>query len=370
VGIVTGTLNDMARTWLAAWATLFMGWLVASRLAILIYQRHLAVHGALREAIALIVLDTVCASDKRALVERLSLKADVITSADRSLSDDSSFKAALTQIVSLAQGGAIGLVVLASNAGQSCGDNAEIINRLKTTPVQVALCDNYQHQEGSSPRLRIIAGFPMRLLVDHPLNRNDLLTKAIMDRVGAVVLLALASPLLAAVALAVLLETEGPIIFRQSRSGCCGKPFNVYKFRTMKHESSDALVHQTVRGDSRFTRIGALLRKTSLDELPQLWNVLVGQMSLVGPRPHADGLHSREREAKFLLDDYAQRQRVKPGLTGWAQVHGLRGAADTPEKLRLRIEMDLYYIEHWTIWLDLRIIARTPWAVLSTENAF
>ena len=187
---------------------------------------------------------------------------------------------------------------------------------------------------------------------------------------GAVLLLVLALPLLAAIPLAILSETGGPVIFQQRRNGWCGQLFTVYKFRTMRDTFGQCVLYQTQRGDPRCTRVGAFLRRTSLDELPQLWNVLRGDMSLVGPRPHADFLHARERADFGHVADYTQRQRVKPGLTGWAQVHGLRGAADTPEKLKRRVEFDRYYIENWSVWLDLRILARTPWAVFCRENAF
>ena len=194
--------------------------------------------------------------------------------------------------------------------------------------------------------------------------------KMLVDKLGAFLLLVLALPLLAAIALAILSETGGPILFQQRRTGWCGQLFTVYKFRTMRHVPGQHVLHQTQRGDPRCTGVGAFLRRTSLDELPQLWNVLLGDMSLVGPRPHADFMHARERADFGPAADYAQRQRVKPGLTGWAQVHGLRGAADTPEKLRQRVEFDRYYIDNWSLWLDLRILARTPWAVLRQENAF
>jgi lipopolysaccharide/colanic/teichoic acid biosynthesis glycosyltransferase len=144
----------------------------------------------------------------------------------------------------------------------------------------------------------------------------------------------------------------------------------VYKFRTMRYGPEVLLQCQTIRNDPRFTRVGAFLRRSSLDELPQLWNVVCGDMSLVGPRPHAEVFHMREPAAYAVVDEYAQRQRVKPGMTGWAQIHGLRGAMHTEEQLRRRIEFDLYYIDHWSIWLDIKILARTPCVVLAAENAY
>jgi lipopolysaccharide/colanic/teichoic acid biosynthesis glycosyltransferase len=129
-------------------------------------------------------------------------------------------------------------------------------------------------------------------------------------------------------------------------------------------------MHQTIRDDPRCTKVGFVLRRTSLDELPQLWNVLRGDMSLVGPRPHAETLHRADRTGRIVVADYAQRHRVKPGLTGWAQINGSRGAIKTPEALRQRVAYDLYYIEHWSVWLDLKILASTPLAILTGENAY
>jgi putative colanic acid biosynthesis UDP-glucose lipid carrier transferase len=131
-----------------------------------------------------------------------------------------------------------------------------------------------------------------------------------------------------------------------------------------------APMFQTARNDPRCTRVGHFLRRTSLDELPQLWNVLRGDMSLVGPRPHAELLHENSRIACTIVANYAQRHRVKPGLTGWAQINGSRGAIRTTDALRRRVAYDLYYIEHWSVWLDLKIVAATPLAILTGENAY
>jgi putative colanic acid biosynthesis UDP-glucose lipid carrier transferase len=138
----------------------------------------------------------------------------------------------------------------------------------------------------------------------------------------------------------------------------------------MRHVQIDCQHRQTTRNDPRCTRVGSILRRTSLDELPQLWNVMRGDMSLVGPRPHADMLHTAESAACSVVAEYAQRQRVKPGLTGWAQINGARGAATTTEMLRRRVTYDLYYIDNWSIWFDVTIIIRTPWIMLRGNNAY
>ena len=193
--------------------------------------------------------------------------------------------------------------------------------------------------------------------------------KAALDVLGAVTLLVLFSPMLAAICLAVMLDSPGPPIFCQTRIGWRGRDFTIYKFRTM-HAHAALACRQTERGDARCTRLGAFLRRTSLDEVPQLWNVIRGDMSLVGPRPHAEALHREGPDRGDLVPWYDRRHQVKPGLTGWAQIHGARGAVRTQAEMCRRVSFDLYYIEHWSIWLDLRILARTPVIVLLGENAF
>jgi lipopolysaccharide/colanic/teichoic acid biosynthesis glycosyltransferase len=171
------------------------------------------------------------------------------------------------------------------------------------------------------------------------------------------------------IAAAITLESPGPIIFRQRRSGWGGGSFVLFKFRTM-YAVSHGPVRQTRRRDPRCTRVGTFLRRSSLDELPQLINVLLGDMSLVGPRPHVDNLHADAMVSQNVVVEYAQRYRVKPGMTGWAQVNGFRGATTTAEQLRRRVEHDLFYIENWSLLFDIRILLLTPFTVLSGENAF
>ena len=366
VGIVTGALEDLARLWLLVWSGLFIAWMLLSRLLLLAYQRNIAAYGSRKQKIAIIGARDCLAR----LAALLGTDTCVTAIIDHSAITGYALAEALAQIVSLARNGAIALVVLATDADEPREALDHIMDYLKAAPVRVAVCSSTISAVAGSAGFLSIAGIPMSVIADRPLTRRDMFVKMLVDKLGALVLLAFSLPLLLATALAILLETGGPIIFQQRRNGWCGRLFTIYKFRTMRHTPGKHAFDQTSRGDQRCTRVGVLLRRTSLDELPQLWNVLLGDMSLVGPRPHADFMHARERANCGPLIDYAQRQRVKPGLTGWAQVHGLRGAIDTPEQLRQRVEFDRYYIENWSIWLDLKILAQTPWAVLSRENAF
>lgn len=202
----------------------------------------------------------------------------------------------------------------------------------------------------------------------HP-SRAALLAKGAFDRTVAVLLIALLGPLLLAIAAAVVLETPGPAMFRQRRHGLRGREFNIFKFRTMAWCDDGA--EQTTRADRRVTGIGRFLRRSSLDELPQLFNVLNGTMALVGPRPHPVAMRTENRLCCDLLADYRDRHRVKPGMTGWAQIHGHRGAVTTRLELRARLDHDLAYIHRWSLLLDAEILLLTPVALLfKRTNAF
>ncbi|MBB5878135.1 undecaprenyl-phosphate glucose phosphotransferase [Xanthomonas sp. 3498] len=212
-----------------------------------------------------------------------------------------------------------------------------------------------------------VAGMPLLELSVRPLSRTAQWLKDATDKLLAALILLLSSPLLLALALGVKLSGPGPVLFRQTRHGWDGQPFELWKFRSMRLHDADAAAPQTQRGDPRVTRFGAFMRRTSLDELPQFFNVLQGRMSIVGPRPHALAHNAQYQD---LVPNYLQRHRVKPGITGWAQVNGLRGETDTVEKMRKRIDYDLYYIQHWSLWLDLSIIAQTGVIVLFDRDAY
>lgn len=213
-----------------------------------------------------------------------------------------------------------------------------------------------------------IAGLPVINMSVTPMAGINVLIKFLEDRIIATLILLLISPLMLLIAIGVRLSSPGPVIFKQLRYGWDGKPIEIYKFRSMKpHTEENGTVTQACNGDSRITGFGAFLRHSSLDELPQFINVIQGRMSIVGPRPHAV---AHNEQYKDLVDSYMKRHKVKPGITGWAQVNGWRGETDTLEKMQKRVEYDLYYIEHWSPWFDVKIIALTILTGFANRNAY
>lgn len=216
-----------------------------------------------------------------------------------------------------------------------------------------------------------IGKVPVLDLFDRPLSEWDSIVKNIEDRIIAFFALLLLSPVMAVVAAAVKFDSPGPVLFKQKRYGFNNEMIMVYKFRSMRNDLEDKSASKLVtKGDPRVTKVGKFIRKTSLDELPQLINVLTGQLSLVGPRPHAVQAKADNRLYGEVVDSYFARHKVKPGITGWAQINGWRGETDTEEKIQQRVEHDLYYIEKWSVFFDLYILAMTPFSLLNTKNAY
>ena len=212
-----------------------------------------------------------------------------------------------------------------------------------------------------------VGGLPVVAICESPYSGIDIVVKNISDFVLSTIILILLSPLMLGIAIAVKLTSPGPAVFKQRRYGLNGEEIIVYKFRSMAVCEDGSHITQAQKDDRRLTKVGAFLRRTSLDELPQFINVLQGRMSIVGPRPHAVAHNELYRK---LIKGYMLRHKVKPGITGWAQVNGLRGETQTLEKMKARIEYDLHYLQNWSIWLDLWIIMRTVWVVLRRDNAY
>lgn len=216
-----------------------------------------------------------------------------------------------------------------------------------------------------------ICNVPLLTIVERPFKGVRASFKWVEDIIIASLLLVFCTPLMIFIAILIKIDSRGPILFKQERFGLNKEVIKVIKFRTMQVNRADASgAERTVRDDPRVTRIGRVLRPLSLDELPQLINVLRGEMSLVGPRPHAVKMKVGGRLYGDAVERYPHRHRVKPGITGWAQVNGLRGEVDTLEKARARVAHDLYYIEHWSPWLDLKILMKTAGIVISREGAW
>lgn len=215
-----------------------------------------------------------------------------------------------------------------------------------------------------------ISDLPLARVSGVPRHLGRAIVKRTVDLVIGSLALVVALPIMALVALAIRLDSPGPILFTQRRQGFNNEEIVVWKFRSMRHEVADANARRQVQaGDNRVTRVGRIIRSTSLDELPQIFNVLSGEMSLVGPRPHAIGMMTGDVESARLVAEYAHRHRMKPGMTGWAAIHGSRGPVDTPEDVRRRVELDIEYIERQSVWLDLYIIAMTIPCLLGDRQA-
>jgi len=247
---------------------------------------------------------------------------------------------------------------------------AQLMQQLRGLPITVRFALAPPALELPLRGVSEIGGLPMLDLWRRPLGAWELFVKAAEDRALALLFLVVAAPAMLAIALAIRLDSRGPVLFRQQRAGFTNGPFAMLKFRTMQAAAAagdGGELPQARRNDPRITRVGAFLRRTSLDELPQLFNVLRGEMSLVGPRPHA---LAHDRHFAQLIDDYLARQRVKPGMTGWAQVNGLRGETDTPEKMRRRVQHDLFYIDNWSVFLDLKILFLTLFVGFVNRNAY
>ena len=247
----------------------------------------------------------------------------------------------------------------------------DVVQQLAVTPIAIRLAPDLAAFDYAGRSFVQVAGLPMLHLFDRPISGWSRVTKAAEDYLLGTLFLILLSPLLLIIALAIKLDSPGPTLFRQRRLGFNNNPIEVWKFRSMHadKEDPDCLV-QVTKDDPRVTRVGRLLCRTSFDELPQLANVLRGEMSIVGPRPHAPGTRARGQLFEEVVERYAARHRVKPGITGWAQVNGWRGETNTLEKIQKRVEYDLYYIDNWSIWFDLRIIARTVAVLLRDNRAY
>ena len=247
----------------------------------------------------------------------------------------------------------------------------QILKRLWELPVDIRISAASSELKLNPSAYSYLGDLPLLNVFERPLKGWSAVFKTAIDRFIALLAVVALSPVMAAVALAVKLESKGPVIFKQKRYGFNNELIEVFKFRSMFTDRSDATASKLVtKDDPRVTRVGRIIRKSSLDELPQLFNVLMGELSLVGPRPHAVQAKAAGTLYDEVVDGYFARHRVKPGITGWAQINGWRGETDTREKLEQRVKHDLEYIDKWSVLFDFYILAKTPLSLLKTENAY
>jgi len=248
----------------------------------------------------------------------------------------------------------------------------QMLKKLWVLPVDIRLSAHTNKLRYRPRSYSYVGNVAVLDIFDKPIADWDVVMKWLFDKIVGSLALICALPIMLVVAIAIKLDSRGPVFFKQKRYGFNNELIEIYKFRSMYVDQADASASKLVTvGDRRVTRVGRLIRKTSLDELPQLFNVVfAGNLSLVGPRPHALQAKAENRLYDEAVDGYFARHRVKPGLTGWAQIYGWRGETNSQEKIQRRVEHDLYYIENWSILLDLYILAQTPFALIRTENAY
>jgi Undecaprenyl-phosphate glucose phosphotransferase len=247
----------------------------------------------------------------------------------------------------------------------------ELLRKLWVLPVDIHLSAHADKLRFRPRSYTYLGNVPMLAIFDKPLADWDAVAKRAFDLVFGTIALIVTLPIMIGAAIAIKLDSKGPIFFRQKRYGFNNEVVEILKFRSMYVDQADPDAKRVVtKGDPRVTRVGRFIRKTSIDELPQLFNVLMGSLALVGPRPHALKGLTQNRLFEQVVDGYFARHKVKPGVTGWAQINGWRGEVDTPEKIRKRVEFDLYYIENWSLFFDLKILVMTPFRIIGQEGAY
>lgn len=368
---------ELSRVWLALWFAIGGATLVADRLVLALFTRAWVKQGRLtRRAV---IYGSGAAAEQ--LIKRLEADAESDIRICGVFDDRGYERSArlvsgypnlgtLAELLAFGRKTRVDVVILTMPLAAEDRIN-QVLGKLAVLPVEVRLAAENSQLRFCRRAYSYIGAVPMIDLIDKPLNDWGSVAKWLFDRsVGATALLLL-TPVLIAVAIAVKLDSRGPVLFRQKRYGFNNELIEVFKFRSMYTEAADAKAERLVtRNDPRVTRVGRFIRKTSLDELPQLFNVLNGTLSLVGPRPHALSAKAADRLYDEVVEGYFARHKVKPGITGWAQINGWRGETDTAEKIKKRVEFDLYYINNWSVFLDLYILARTPLALLSDKNAY
>lgn len=379
LGYGSRALDIMPRAWVVMWLIPSLIFTMAARVTLARQLRRLESSGVLSQSIAVVGAGPIADRLIRHLLDRQPGKVELLGVYDDrgSRNDGRLFHpiGTISDLLELGKTRTIDWILVALPA--SADDRVlEIVHTLKTLSVPVGLAPESVGLKLPNEVINFVGdGLPVTMLADRPIRKWDAVIKKVEDLVLGGLITLMLLPLLAIVALLIKLDSPGPVLFKQRRHAWNNSEFFIYKFRTMRWEPDSAkaaagTIQQTLRDDPRITRLGRFLRASSIDELPQLFNVLQGDMSLVGPRPHAVNMRTEQRLGHEIVDTYAHRHRVKPGITGWSQVNGSRGATDTVEQLRRRVELDLYYVENWSLWLDIKILFMTALTVLRGNNAY
>jgi Undecaprenyl-phosphate glucose phosphotransferase len=371
--------SEISRLWLAAFFAVGLAALVASRLFLRSLVRGWARDGRLDRRTIIVGADENGEELVRALKIQEDSDIEVLGVFDdrndtRSLEScaGSPKLGKVDDIVEFARRTRIDLVLFALPISAETRILA-MLKKLWVLPVDIRLSAHTNKLRFRPRSYSYIGEVPTLDVFEAPITDWDLVMKWLFDHLVGGLLLLLALPVMALVALAIKLDSRGPVLFRQKRFGFNNERIDVFKFRSLYHDQADPLASKVVtKGDPRVTRVGRFIRKTSLDELPQFFNVVFkGNLSLVGPRPHAVQGKLQNRMFDEAVDGYFARHRVKPGITGWAQINGWRGEIDNEGKIQKRVEFDLYYIENWSVLFDLFILLRTPLALMTkSENAY
>lgn len=372
-----GGLTVLAPVSTLVWAGLSVAGLAAARLVEASTINHLAQGHRLRRRAVIVgggedaaeLLDLL--SDEKSHLDILGLFDDRLRTreADR-LHPDLTRLGTFDELAAFCRESGVELLIVSVPAAAE-ERLLQIVNQLMTLPVDIRISAHNAKLRLNRQSYSYIGKVPMLSVLDRPLNDRDRIIKNVEDRLVSLALLVMAAPVMVLVALAVKLESKGPILFRQKRLGFNNEMIDVYKFRSMYTDMTDAQASKLVtKDDPRVTRVGRFIRRTSLDELPQLFNVLTGQMSIVGPRPHALQAKAGDDLYYDAVRSYFARHKVKPGITGWAQVNGWRGETDTREKIEQRVAHDMHYISNWSVLLDLYIIVLTPFSLIGGKNAY
>jgi Undecaprenyl-phosphate glucose phosphotransferase len=374
IALASNTFAGLPRGWMAACLGVSLLLTSISRVLVVRKIRLLERDGVLTETIAVVGAGALADRLIHHLHETRRGAIEILGVYDDAPAGGGTTGAAgtIADLIELAKTRSIDWIVLTVR-GTAEDTLPDVVQRLEALAVPVGLCPENIGLELPWRNVDYVGdGVPVMLLADRPIRRWNAVIKSLEDIVlGGLITLVLL-PVLAIVALAIKIDSRGPVIFKQRRHTFNNREFEVYKFRTMHWAPAGAggELKQTARNDDRVTRVGRFLRASSIDELPQLFNVLQGDMSLVGPRPHAVNMRTENRLGWEITDEYAHRHRVKPGMTGWSQVNGCRGATDTVAQLRRRVELDLYYVENWSLAFDLRILVLTVREVLKGTNAY